>query len=66
MDTYQIGEIVDLQKITPSIVRDCKARPAIVIAIHKYFVICQSIKAGYKECINTYESKKFDFPGYAY
>ena len=64
MDTYQIGETVDLQEITPSIVKDCKTRLAIVVEIYKYFVLCKSIKGGYLECINTREGKKCDFPGY--
>ena len=62
MGIYQIGDIVDLQKITP--IQNCNTRLATVVEIHKYFVICKSIKNKYLECINVNEGKKNHFSGY--
>jgi len=64
--TYQIGDIVDLEIITP-LLGQRGTRMAIVVEIHKHFVVCKSIKAGYLECINycyVQEGKKQNFPGY--
>ena len=55
---YKIGDIIDLHNFLSF--DNIKQRLAIVIEIRKHFVICQSLKGGYKECLNTLDGKILD------
>ena len=51
-DAYKVGDIVDLQQ-SGGFNEFQRARPAEVIAVYPHFVLCKSVKCGYRECINV-------------
>jgi hypothetical protein len=54
---YKIGDIVCLERYNPLMGSlGSPSRAAKVIEINERFIVCQSIRYGYKECLSYHET----------